>query len=233
MFNFIKEEDGGPSHIEYSDKELLLKKLYMNMLNNKIKKINYKKIYSIIESSLYAIKYIEKCEKYLDLEEKKYGHKMYKINYEENKRVAIYNLYGFFLGTIDGNYQHYLNIINKEDDCKDNNNYINEIKTLIKLHLKLRGKVIEYGIYKNINYYNDIESVMRHIPTIEKIDDLKDSNKVYDGFIKSYRLSYGVSSLIDINQLNILFNSITNYVDRFSFSSVNKMPKVKKIIRKF
>lgn len=230
MFNFIKEEDGGFYGEYYENKELFSKKVYMYFLNNTINNIDYNKFDSIIINSLKAIKYTYKINELLDKEFKLYGYCTYNNRYTNNKHITAYNLYGLFLGAIDGNIEYYSSLLSEYSKYKKSDNDIENIEKKYEKCLKLRSRIIDEGFYVKVTLDDEINSIMNSVNCLDKLDSIE--NDEYDNYYKNYNLSYQLSSILNIDYLEEYYNNILDWIDKFKMKGVNKMPKVKKIAKK-
>lgn len=232
MFNFIKEEDGGFYGEYFENKQLFKKKVYMYFLNNTINNIDYNKFDSIIINSLKAIKYTYKINELLDKEFKLYGYSTSNYRYINNKNITAYNLYGIFLGALEGNLNYYSALLNEYSKCKKYDKNIETIEKKYEKCLKLRSRIIDEGFYVKVTLDDDINSIIHSINCLDKLNNIKKSDENYKAFIKSYNLSYQISSILNIDYLEEYYNNILDWIDKFKMKGVNKMPKVKKIAKK-
>lgn len=235
MFDFIREEDGGWYFQYYENKELLSKKIYMYFLNKIINSINYNKFNSIVLNSLKSTKYIYKIEKALNKELELYGYNVYNPRYTNNRHITTYNLYGIFLGAINGNIEYYGSLLNKYAKYKKCDYDIEDIEKKYEKCFELRMRIMDKGFFVNLDLDDDVYGIVHHLISSSKLNNIKKNDEYYDYYeplIKSYNLSYELSSLLNIDYLEEYYNDILAWIDNFNLLGVNKMPKVKRINKK-
>ena len=155
--------------------------------------------------------------------------------YESKELLSKKNLYGIFLGAINGNIEYYGSLLNKYAKYKKCDYDIENIEKKYEKYFELRMRIMDKGFFVNLDLDDDVYGIMHPLISGSKLNSINKNDEYYDHYeplIKSYNLSYELSSLLNIDYLEEYYNDILVWIDNFKSMSVNKMRKVKKINKK-